>query len=220
MAETFIDIDVSELTRIVEELVEFPEQIKPAIVRAINSTLTTATKATAQEIRKEYAVGEVADIKGGTIKIGTEKVKIKGVFRLKKATRSDFTAALIAGGGQTGLYKFRRTPKEPPPKQRYKNKVRVMVKKSGGKKVVKHNGNLAFLQPIHGRATIFAREGRARFPIKKLYSLSVPQMISDKAATKPSVKRIQARVQQELSVKVQKEIKYRLSLVGKGGNKP
>lgn len=219
MAETFIDIDVSELTDIVEELCEFPEQIKPAIVRSLNRALTAASTATAQEIRSEYAVGSVASIKGGTMKFGTEKVKIKGIFRLKKATYKDFTASITAGGGQTGLYKFSHTPKEPPPKQIYRKRVKVKVKK-GKAGIVKHNGNLGFIQNIHNRGMIFAREGKSRYPIKKLHALSVPQMISDAAATKPSVARIQARAQQVLSNTIQHEIQYRLKLVGKGGNNP
>lgn len=202
MAEKVINIDSSALTRVVGQLSEFPNEIKPALARAINKTMDSTVTQIKKEVSAEY-----------TIK---QKDVAKAIVR-QKAKPTNLSSAAIASGGQVSLAKFKHTPNDPPPKQIYRQPVRVQVKKKGGRKVVVNGiGNKGFIQKIHGSNMIFTRRGKARLPIDKHFSLSVPQMISDKNDSKGSIQRIKKRTEEMLNKKVEQEINYRLNKV-KGG---
>lgn len=203
MAEQFISIDAEPLIKVVEGLNEFPKEILPAMVSAVNRTLDTTVTQIKREVATEYTVKQ-KDI--------TKSIK------KTRATKTRLSAVAIASGGQVALYKFRHSPTNPPPKQRYKQPVKAQVKKNGSKKTVIYKSNKAFVQTVHGNNMIFVREGRKRLPIKKLFALSVPQMIADKNDSKGSIVRIQARAQEMLEKRVNQEITYRLNKI-KGGTK-
>lgn len=203
MAEQFISIDAEPLIKVVEGLNEFPKEILPAMVSAVNRTLDTTVTQIKREVATEYTVKQ-KDI--------TKSIK------KTRATKTRLSAVAIASGGQVALYKFRHSPTNPPPKQRYKQPVKAQVKKNGSKKTVIYKSNKAFVQTVHGNNMIFVREGRKRLPIKKLFALSVPQMIADKNDSKGSIVRIQARAQEILEKRVNQEITYRLNKI-KGGTK-
>ena len=204
MAEKFIDINGEELFKIVEALQNTPKEIRPAIAHAVNKTLDSTVTQVKKEVAAEYTV--------------KQKDISKAITR-KRASVSNLTGAAIAEGGQVALYKFKHTPNEPPPRQRYKQPVKSQVKKNGSKKVVKHNGNKAFIQTTHGNNMIFAREGKSRLPIKKLFAISVPQMITDKNDSKGSIQRIKARTEEMLEKKIEQEINYRLLKLGREATK-
>lgn len=202
MAQQYISIDAEPLLKVAQELQEIPKAILPAMVSVVNRTMDSTITQIKKEVSSEY-----------TIK---QKDVAKAIKRTR-ATKARLSSVAVATGGQVALYKFRHTPTSPPPKQRYKQPVKAQVKKSGGKQVVISDGNKAFVQNVNGHAMIFARKkGVKRLPIKKLFALSVPQMIADKNDSKGSIKRIQARAQEMLEKKVNQEINYRLSKI-KGG---
>lgn len=203
MADQFISIDAEPLIKVVEGLNEFPQQILPAMVSAVNRTLDTTVTQIKREVASEYTVKQ-KDI--------TKSIK------KTRATKTRLSAVAIASGGQVALYKFRHSPTNPPPKQRYKQPVKAQVKKNGSKKTVIYKSNKAFVQTVHGNNMIFVREGRKRLPIKKLFALSVPQMIADKNDSKGSIVRIQARAQEMLEKRVNQEITYRLNKIKGGGS--
>ena len=203
MAEQFISIDAEPLIKVVEGLHEFPKEILPAMVSAVNRTLDTTVTQIKREVATEYTVKQ-KDI--------TKSIK------KTRATKARLSAVAIASGGQVALYKFRHSPTNPPPKQRYKQPVKAQVKKNGSKKSVIYKSNKAFVQTVHGNNMIFVREGRKRLPIKKLFALSVPQMIADKNDSKGSIVRIQARAQEMLEKRVNQEITYRLNKIKGGGS--
>ena len=207
MSMNVISIDASELDRIVQALAEFPKEIKPAMSRAVNRSMSAARTQMAKEVRAEY------DVKYGEVLKAT---------KIKKSTPKTLTAIANISGGQTAMYKFKHKPSKKPPKQRYKQPVKVVIKKSAGEKIAGKNGNKAFIQTLNSKDMLLVRKGKSRYPIEKLYSLSAAQMVSDKAATKDTIIRVQARAQTILINTVDQEIKYRLAKVAKqkqGGNK-
>lgn len=203
MADQFITIDGKPLLKVAEELCEFPQQVLPAIVSAVNRTMDATITQIKREVANEYTV---------------KQKDVSKSIKKTRATKARPSAVAIASGGQVALYKFRHTPNNPPPKQRYKQPVKAQVKKSGSKKTVIHKGNKAFVQTVNGNNMIFAREGKSRLPIKKLFALSVPQMIADKNDSKGSIARIQARAQEMLEKRVNTEITYRLNKLKGGGS--
>ena len=66
---------------------------------------------------------------------------------------------------------------------------------------------------------VWARKGKKRYPIEKLYAMSVPQMISDKNDSKGSIQRIKARTQEMLEKNVEQEINYRMLKLGREATK-
>lgn len=201
MAEKLIEIDGRELFKVVKALENYPKEIRPAIASAVNKTMDSAVTQIKKEVAAEYTI---------------KQKDIAKAIKKNKANVNKLTAAAIAEGGQVALYKFQHSPQAPPPKQRYKQPVKVKVKKSGNKAVVKNKaGNKGFIQTMNGHNMIFARKGKKRYPIEKLFSLSVPQMISDKNDSKGSIKRIKARTEEMLVKKIDQEINYRLEKVAK-----
>lgn len=205
MAEKLIEIDGKELFKVIEKLQKYPKEIRPAIASAVNKTLDSTVTQIKKEVASEYTV---------------KQKDIAKAIEKKRAKVNNLSAMAIAEGGQVALYKFQHTPTAPPPKQRYKQPVKVKVKKSGGKVVVRNKAkNKAFIQPMNSANMIFARKGKKRYPIEKLFSLSVPQMISDKNDSKGSIQRIKARTEEMLVKKIDQEINYRLQKMQKEGAK-
>ena len=211
MAEQFLEINAESLFKVIEALKKTPEEIRPALASAVNKTMDSTVTQIKKEVAAEYTVKQ-------KYLLSSKKKKEKGIngaITKKRATVNNLSAAAIADGGQVALYKFQHTPINPPPKQQYRQPVRAQVKKSGSKKLVTHNGNKAFVQTVHKNNMLFAREGKKRFPIKKLFALSVPQMIASKNDSKGSLKRIKARAEEMLEKKVEQEINYRIGKLAK-----
>ena len=199
MSQQFISIDAEPLLKVAQELYKFPKEVLPAMVSAVNRTLDSTVTQIKREAAAEYTV---------------KQKDIADAIKKTRATKARLSAVAVASGGQVALYKFRHTPTSPPPKQRYKQPVKAQVKKNGGKQAVVSEGNKAFVQTVNGQHMIFARKkGAKRLPIKKLFALSVPQMIADKNDSKGSLKRIQARAEEMLEKRVNAEIEYRLKKV-------
>lgn len=204
MAEDFLSIDVGQLIKVAEELYEFPQEILPAVVVSINRVAESTNTQIKREISNIYTVKQ-KDVKGSIKKV--------------RATKTRPSAVLTLSGGQIAMYKFEHDPKSPPRKQRYKKPVSVQILKGRDYIPRDYKGNKAFIQKTHGNNMIFARKGKARLPMKKLFALSVPQMISDKDGTKGTIVRIQANARETLEKKVNQQIEYRLNKVKGGGKK-
>lgn len=122
-----------------------------ATVRALNRTATTVRAEAARKINAVYAM-----------KIGD----IKDRIQIINATRGQLKAVVRARGGVMSLSGFN-------PRQ---NNSGVMVTvKRGGRKLIRH----AFLLQKPGGSPVFERVGKARLPIKKLFTLSLPQAFTN-----------------------------------------
>ena len=216
--EKLVEVDARALLKLTEELAEIPQVIPQAVASAINKTMSSTVTQIKREVASEYTV---------------KQKDVSKAIKQTKARSSRLKAAAVAGGGQISLFKFKHTPPLPPPRQKYKNPVKVAVKKGGGAKVVRRFGNPAFINNLKWKANdgsegvstailVRLRKKKA-YPIKKLYSTSIAQMISDANDSKGSIKRIKARTEEMLTKRVDEEINYRLDKAkqkaGKGGSK-
>jgi hypothetical protein len=206
MATEVIKIDASDVEKVVGELQKVPKEILPAVSRIVNRTMDGTMTQIKKGIAAEYTIKQKD--------IASAATKKRGGGR-KRATVNDLSSSVIFAGGQTGLYKFKHKPLKTPVRQKYRSPVTVQIKKNGGENIVGHNGNKAFMQNIKSKDggdnhTIFAREGKKRLPIKKLYALAVPQMISP-----PLAKKVQKLAGERLNREITREINYRLEKAGK-----
>ena len=199
MADKFIEIDGSELLRIAEALKESPKEIRLAVAHAANETAKSVRTKVGKEVNAEYAI---------------KQRDIKKTIKIRRAKVNSATAEVISEGERIPLHYFKHSPKN---EKRTRYGVKAQVKREGGLKVIKPNsaGNKAFKVKIHDSSMIFIRKGEKRIPIKKLHTLSVPQMISDINGKSPVIKRIQLHTQKELAKKVDQEINYRLDKIAK-----
>lgn len=196
MANNFY-IDSKGLSSIRINLQEVSKQVPGATRSAINRTLDfTATK-TVKEVTNEYT------IKGKTVKSTMKKVKAKG---------SSMYAYISSTGAAIPLGKFSHTPKNY--SKKLKN-VKVKVKKSGGYKVV-NTSPKPFVQKIYGdESDIYKRKGNSRFPVIKLKSVSIPQMISNEKI----MKNIQKAANDKLYERVKHEVEWRINKAASKGGK-
>lgn len=189
-------IDSKGLGSIQINLQKVAKQIPGATLSALNRTLDFTTTKTVKEVTNEYTV------KNKTVKQTIKKVKAKG---------SSLYAYISSTGPTISLAKFQHTPR----KYNKKSKdVKVKIKKAGGYKVINTNPK-AFVQQIYGgEAEIYMRKGSERFPVIKLKSLSVPQMISNEKI----IKSVQDAASKKLQERINHEIEWRLNkLANKGG---
>lgn len=122
-----------------------------ALVRALNRTATTIRAEAAREIRAEYnlTVGE-----------------IKGQMRIENASTAQLRSRVIVSGRPLSLSDFN-------PRQNAKG-VAVTIKR-GQRKTISH----AFLLNRPGGSPVMVRVGKARLPIKKLFTLSLPSAFTN-----------------------------------------
>lgn len=190
MAE--IIVDTEELKRIAVELKAFPNVAPKAMSAALNRTISTVKTDMRREAVAEYEVK------------GSDVAKSLSV---KKASPARLSAEALSKGRPLALSHFKFKPKKPMA-GKTRRKVLVKVKKSSGFTEIKIKPP-AFVQNPNGATNIFAREGESRLPIKRLYSLSVPQMISNKEV----MNRITEKAHETLDKRVKHEIEYRLKKI-------
>lgn len=188
MASNFY-IDSKGISSIKIDMQNIAKQIPGATASALNRTLSYTATRTVKEVTNEYA------IKSTTVKNSMKRVR----------ARKNYLYAYISSTGPTiSLGKFKHTPTK---YNKRAKSVKVKVKKSGGYKEIKTSPK-AFVQTIYGgEPDIYKRKGNRRFPVIKLKSLSIPQMISNEKI----MKNIQEASAQKLEERVQHEIEWRLN---------
>lgn len=146
-------IDVRHNLREVEiSLGELAGNIRDkAVVRALNRTATTIRAEAAREIKAEY-----------NLKVG----EIKGQMRIDNATAALLRSRVVVSGKPMSLSDFA-------PRQNSQG-VTVLIKR-GQRKLIRH----AFLLNRPGGSPVFIRLGKARLPIKKLFTLSLPSAFTN-----------------------------------------
>jgi hypothetical protein len=142
-----ITFDATEVLKTVGELSSGP--FRRAAVRALNKTAGNVRVAASTAIRQRRAL--------------SAKV-VRQAMAIKKATKDHLVSGLVVTGRPIPLkeYAARQT------------KRGVTVRVSPGKRMlVTHAGNRAFLVAKIG-GHVFARQGKPRLPIKKLFGPSLP----------------------------------------------
>lgn len=146
MAEV-IRFDTSQVLKTLSEIPRGPA--RRAIIRGLNKTAANVRTSASSAIRKRRALSAKT---------------VREALAIRRATAQRMVSSLVATGRPIPLrdYKANRT------------KRGVTVRVSPGKRtLVQHRGNKAFIiDKIGGH--VFAREGKARLPVKKLYGPSLP----------------------------------------------
>lgn len=125
------------------------KKVPQAAARALNKTIRAVRVEANKQIRQERALPASV---------------VRDSLRVSLANKDKLVAAVVASGRPIPLrgYAARETRKG------------VTVKVSpGGRKLVKHAGNAAFMVAKFG-GHVYARTGSARLPMKKLYGPSLP----------------------------------------------
>lgn len=144
MAKLSIDRQLQEATR---ELDGFADKARNAAVRAINKTIGNVRTEAVKLVRLNRALSAST---------------VRNAFVVTRATRNSLTAAIVGSNKPIPLrdYGARQTRKG------------VSVKVGGTRKLVTFAGNRSFIvDKISGH--VFARKGKRRLPIKKLYGPSI-----------------------------------------------
>ena len=118
---------------------------------------------------------------------------IRDAFTIIKASAARLIVDLIARGRPIPLREYGATQTQ--------RGVTVRVTKGAKRAVVVHQGNRAFAVQKYGDH-VYAREGKARLPIKKLYGPSIPTALTNEAAQHAILRKGQtsflARLKEEL----------------------
>lgn len=134
-----------------------PQKARNAVRMSINRIATQMRTELAREAAQDYFV-----------KIGDVKKSIK----LTKAS-DNLMAVLESSGRPIPLIKFRVTPAKVQYRGRRGRKIKVRVRRdSSGARL-----NRAFVAFMGTTTNVFERKGKPRFPVKKLYGPSIPQML-------------------------------------------
>lgn len=147
MMKLDVRLDLKEVQKYLTDVQR--KRVPRAASRAINKTLTNVRTEASKQIRQKRA------LKAGVV---------RQAMSIVRATVARLAGSLNASGRPIPLreYAARRTKKG------------VTVKVTpGARKLVTHQGNKGFIVDRIG-GHVFAREGKQRLPIKKLYGPSIP----------------------------------------------
>lgn len=200
-----IKIDDKGLKQTIKKLSAFPKEIPKATVAALNRTATFANNRIKKEVIKKYSI---------------KSAEVQQTLTMKKATTQNLTTYISSEGRRYTLAHFERNLKSAAKRG---GAVKVQVKKGGTKTVNTQPG--AFVASMSGpkkkrgvkKTTtsgiflIAQRVGAARYPIKVLRTLSVPQMISSNDISEIVLKESQSMLQK----RIEHEVEYRLSKLNK-----
>lgn len=197
-----IKIDDKQLKQTVKKLSAFPKEIPKATASALNRTILFANKTIKKEVTAKY-----------TIKSG----EVQETLSVKKANSSNLTTYIICEGRRYTLAHFERNMKSAIKKG---GVINVQVKRGSTKSVnttpgafiasmsgSKKKGKLKRKKTTTGTFLIAQRVGGARYPIKVLRTLSVPQMVSSNNISEKVLK----ESQNVLNKRIEHEVEYRLS---------
>lgn len=144
MAITF---DASKVIRALGEIPKGPA--RRAIIRGLNKTASNVRVSASRAIRQRRSL--------------SAKV-VNDALAIRRANAQRLISSIVVTGKPIPLRDYKARPT--------KRGVTVQVSK-GSRKLIEHRGNRAFIvNKIGGH--VFAREGKGRLPIKKLFGPSLP----------------------------------------------
>jgi len=182
-----LKIDSSELWQLDYQMRQIGKRklVPAATASAMNRALTHTKKNMGQITREEYAA-----------KLKT----IRDTLKFRRASKLTMTASIESKGPALPLADFPHTPTRQTKKR---SQVKVQVKKSGGKKVVKVVPGAFVGRAKSGRKHIFRRVGLSRLPIEPLLTVAVPQMIENP--------RVMEEIEQKAIAMYEKRIHHELN---------
>lgn len=176
---TIITFDVSNAIANIEQL---PNRSRRAISRGLNKAATNVRVAASTAIRKRRAL--------------SAKV-VRDAIAVRRASSERLVSSLVVTGRPIPLkeYKARQT----------KRGVTAQVS-PGKRKRISHRGNSAFIVQKIG-AHVFAREGKERLPIKKLFGPSLPSTFVQQEVRAAWT----ATAQEALPKRIAEEVRFELA---------
>lgn len=149
------------------------------IARALNKTATSARVKLGNKVRASY-----------TVKSGG----FKKDMQIDKATAGNLVAIIHSDGNTLDVPKFKWSHPQ--------SGVKIDVVRSGLKPMRKY-GNTAFYGRGKLNGQVYVRKGKARFPLEKLKSKSVPYMIgSDNRVWGPTRPEIESDLQKYMKQQI------------------
>lgn len=186
-----IIVDTSQINRIAKDLEKLRKEIPGAAVSAINRTLNHVFSKTGQIVTKHYNVAS-REIKNSMEKHNASFSRPSAFIRIRSRR---YTIARFLPGGLGSSTKV----------------AKVKIKKSAGYKRIGGRPTPFPQKTKGGNTHVFRRKGKNRYPIDILRTLSPTQMVENLDVTKE----IQEAANDMLAKRIEHEIKYRLSKVGK-----
>lgn len=181
-----IHLDLDEVDQAVNFLQAFGRQAQKPIVRALNRA---ATGVRTDSVR---AARDIYNVKAKTLRNSIAISKAKAASRGGPAT---LFAKLRFQGSRIPLYEFGVRPRQPRHRRPPRVGASVLVKHSSGRSKIA--GSFVADMPARG-LSLYYRPGKDRNKVLKMYSLSVPQMVSDTDATDKIVSGARTRFNKNL----------------------
>jgi len=194
-----IYLDTKQIDRLVKELKGFESELSEATYAALTRTMDHVKAKTAQLVSKEYSV---------------KSSFVKSLYKPdgKSSGNRIRNMGLLIVGRTLTLARFPHSPMKP---RKGKYAVKVAIKRGEGRKAITTKP-LAFHcinrgQSLRVKSSITSLSGWAKsgLPIKPLYTLSVPQMVTIKKV----VDQIQEAANNKLSERLEHEIIYRMTKI-------
>jgi hypothetical protein len=175
-----IRFDVSKVLATLDEMPRGPA--RRAIVRGLNKTTTNVRTSASSAIRRRRAL--------------PAKV-VRDAMGIRKANAQRLVATIVVTGKPIPLRDYKARP----------TRKGVTAQVSPGKrKLVSHRGNAAFIvQKLSGH--VFARQGKARLPIKKLFGPSLPSTFVQEEVRRAWT----ATAREAMPKRLAEEMRYELS---------
>lgn len=200
MSKDVIEIDIeSEIQKIIRQLDSVPNQIaSPKLLKnALNSAARKVRKQMVQDVKGEYAVTKQKILRD----------KAQGAPQVLTASTSSLASAIKSRGPMQEIMTFKTRPNTPT------TAPAAQVLASGSLKLLETNGRKAFTVTFTNKKSdgsdsthtaIVDRQGKARFPLKKLLSPSVPHMLNNEAVRGPAEDMTYELLQAEIQRRIEK----------------
>lgn len=152
------EFDQNTLAKIEKKLGSLKSEAPRALKNALNATARQARKDLATEARKTY-----------TVKIGGFNSQMK----IKNASTGNLVAIIKSRGANLELKKFSVYG------GRKGALLSTLINRNNGRKTFRNDAFVNNISKGGGHVAAAYRQTRARLPIQKIYSLSVPSMIGN-----------------------------------------
>lgn len=161
---------------------------------AINQTARESRKLLIKRAQDSYAV------KSG---------RFNKAMTIKNATVNNLTANIHAEGEPMELKDFKVLPSKVPSSYKSSKSTRAKVISSNPLKSLEYKGIKAFIVQFQsGHISVAQRRTKARLPVKKLFSTSIPKMIGDEKRVYGVLRpQIQSILNSKVQESIAKEIK-------------
>lgn len=190
-----IEIDKKDLERLGDKLNKCPNITRKAMAYALNRAMSKGITYTANEVKKEYP-----SIKRKDISQGSKKTR---------ATIQKLNASVEFKGPRLQASKFPHTIS----RRKQRSPVTLKIKNAkqiSGANPIMFGEKAGGKRGARGTREVFKREPSSRV-VKTVYTLSVPQMISNENA----IKKIESNLHKDYMDRFEHELEYRLGLLDK-----